>query len=173
MDSPLWLQIWQQKTMHIAFFAAFLGLIFLVFIFRGFVSRRKGLLSLIRYTLLGISLVYVGLILKAQPTTTNLIIFFSSLSRLTFPIQLYMLEPYIFLSFIFILITLLIWGRGVFCGWLCPYGSLVELLSKAWYKLLPRITWSLPGALHFKLIYLKYVIFIMIIGISFYSFILS
>lgn len=38
--------------------------------------KKKILLSIIKYALPGFSFVYVGLILKAQPTTTNIIIFF-------------------------------------------------------------------------------------------------
>jgi NosR/NirI family nitrous oxide reductase transcriptional regulator len=117
--------------------------------------------------------VYVGLILKAQPTTTNIIILCNALRELQFPIELFLMEPFIFLSFGFMFLTLLFWGKGVFCGWLCPYGAMVELLHKGRQKLFPKIKLNLPDRIHFKLIYLKYVIFFIILGVSFYSFILS
>lgn len=37
----------------------------------------------------------------------------------------------------FVLVSLLLWGRGTFCGWLCPFGALQEFTGKLarWCKL--------------------------------------
>ncbi|MBN8095908.1 4Fe-4S binding protein, partial [Vibrio vulnificus] len=29
----------------------------------------------------------------------------------------------------FVLVSLVIWGRGTFCGWLCPFGALQEFVA--------------------------------------------
>ncbi len=173
MDTPLWIQIWEQKLLHIIAFSVFLILIILVMLFKDSLSKKKRALDIVKYVILGVSFIYVGLILKAQPTTTNIIIMVNALRELEFPLGLYMLEPYIFLSFIFIFITFILWGRGVFCGWLCPYGAMLELLNKIYQKMFPKGRFDLPEGVHNKLIYLKYIIFLVIFGASFYSFMLS
>jgi len=173
MDTPLWVQIWDFKTWHIVLYSLFLILIILVMLFRDSLSKKKETLDIIKYGILGISFIYVGLVLKAQPTTTNIIILINALREFQFPTGLYLMEPFIFLTFIFILLTLLFWGRGVFCGWLCPYGAMLELLSKLYQKIFPTGRVDLPEKIHFKLIYLKYIVFFLILGASFYSFMLS
>lgn len=172
-DTPLWMQVWEQKIELIVLFALFLIAIVSVMIFKDRLARNRQVLTTVKYTILAISFIYVGLILKAQPTTTNIIVPLNTMKELQFPLQLFLLEPYIFLSFIFIFITVLVWGRGVFCGWLCPYGAMTELLSKLYEKLFPKLRLSVPDAVHAKLIYLKYAVFLIIAGVSFYSFILS
>ena len=62
------------------------------------------------------------------------------------------------------------WGRGLFCGWLCPFGSLSELLYKVGSVIgLKRLQFHPPQALHDKLKYLKYAIFIGLLAVSFFS----
>ena len=100
MDTPLWIQIWELKLLHIAAFAVFLILIILVMVFKDSLSKKKRALDILKYGILGVSFIYVGLILKAQPTTTNIIIMVNALRELEFPMGLYLLEPYLFLSFI-------------------------------------------------------------------------
>jgi len=168
-----WIQIWQMKSPFIITFSVFLLLLILLMIFKDILSRRRKTLKVITYLILLFSFIYVGLIIKAQPTTTNIVILVNGISNGTFPLGLYIMEPYIFLSFLFIFATIVLWGRGLFCGWLCPYGAMTELLNKLQAKFLPKLRVVLSAKVHWKLIYLKYVIFAIILGVSFYNFMLS
>ena len=172
--TDLWKQIWAMKAPHIAVYSLFLLLILGVLFFKDRIAKRRKLADALRYPILLVSFLYVGLYLKSQPTVMNVVIFFNNLKEGSFPLfNLYMLDPFIFLSFIFIALTMILWGRGGFCGWLCPYGAMLELLNKAYRKLPFSRELNVPYRLHWKLVYLKYAVFFVILGASFLSFALA
>ncbi|MBI4848550.1 MAG: nitrous oxide reductase family maturation protein NosD [Nitrospirae bacterium] len=168
-----WMQIWQMKLPSIIVFSVFLLLLVVLMIFKDTLAKRRTTLKAVSYVMLLFSFIYVGLMLKAQPTTTNIVILANGIINGAFPLGLYIMEPYIFLSFLFIIATIILWGRGVFCGWLCPYGAMLELLNKLQARFFPKLRITLSAKVHWKLIYLKYVVFAIILGVSFYSFMLS
>jgi len=168
----VWLQMWQGKAWHIAAFCCLLSVVFAVMIFRDAPAMRTRLLNFVRYGVLGVSFFYVGLYLRGQPTSTNIVIGLNSLREMRFPWELYLMEPIIFLFFIFIAITAVVWGRGVFCGWLCPYGAMLELLRKA-MGVFTKLSIKPAFSLHRRLSLVKFVALAAIFGVSFYSFILS
>ncbi|MCG6552893.1 MAG: nitrous oxide reductase family maturation protein NosD [Candidatus Magnetominusculus sp. LBB02] len=173
-EAPLWKLLWMQKAVYMGFFAALLALIFAVAAFHNRLSRHRRTLNVIRYAILLMSFVYAGLVLKAQPSTTNVVIAVNSFKEGEFPLELFMMDPFIFLSFIFMTITALLWGRGIFCGWLCPFGALSDLFNKITAKLAPGICQKkAPPRVHNLALYLKYIIMAAIIGVSFYNFMVS
>lgn len=172
-EFSLWREVWETNSLNIIIFSLFLVLLLSVMVFRGRLSKNRKVVKILRNTFLVISFVYVGLILKAQPTTTNIVIILNSLKETQFPLGLFLLEPFIFLSFIFIAVTVVFWGRGVFCGWLCPYGAMLELLNKVFDRFFSKFRVVVPAKANSRLVCLKYIVFMVIAGISFYSFMLS
>ena len=69
---------------------------------------------------------------------------------------------------VFTLAGLFLWGRAVFCGWLCPFGALQELVSMAARRFRVRQI-SIPIALHERLIAVKYLLFLSLVAASFFS----
>jgi NosR/NirI family nitrous oxide reductase transcriptional regulator len=75
------------------------------------------------------------------------------------------MEPLIFILWSSVAASLLLWGRGAYCGWLCPFGAFQELLNRVakWCKI-PQV--KLPWGLHERLWALKYIIFLVLLGFS-------
>jgi NosR/NirI family nitrous oxide reductase transcriptional regulator len=61
-----------------------------------------------------------------------------------------------------------LWGRGVYCGWLCPYGAMQELINKvARHFKVPQF--EFPPLIHERLWAIKYIILIVLFGVSLQS----
>jgi len=61
-----------------------------------------------------------------------------------------------------------LWGRGVYCGWLCPFGALQELSFQLGQRFGVR-AFEMPQMLHERLWALKYIILLGLFGLSLQS----
>ena len=104
---------------------------------------------------------------SAQLSVVNIFVFAGALLG-EFRWEFFLLEPLIFILWCSVAASILFWGRGAFCGWLCPFGALQELLNKVarWWNV-PQMT--LPWGLHERLWPIKYLIFLALLGLSVYS----
>lgn len=66
-------------------------------------------------------------------------------------------DPFSLMIWVFVLVSFVLWGRGYYCGWLCPFGAMQELTHKVgrWLRL-PVIT--VPDRWDRRLIALKYAV---------------
>lgn len=171
---PPWLKMWKSKKVEIALFVLLLLATALVYAFRDPLVRRctrrdKRWISVPRYIIWAISIGFIGYYLMAQPSITHVMTWLHSIVS-HWKWELFLSDPFIFIFWWFIIITVFIWGRGLFCGWLCPYGSLTEVVHKI-VKATPlrRFQFQPSERLHNRLKWLKYIIFFVLVGVSFYS----
>ena len=176
IDRPeaAWKSIWKNQKLEISLFALILGATALVYSLRDKLVRRstrkhKPWTEVPHHLLWIASVGFLGFYLKAQPSITQVMTWFHSMLN-QWKWELFLSDPFIFIFWLFIVVTVLIWGRGVFCGWLCPFGSLQQLAHSAGKRLgLKRFQRLLPKPLHDKLKWIKYVVFFVLLGVSFYS----
>jgi transcriptional regulator of nitric oxide reductase len=163
-DRPLWVDAWQARRTEIAILVGALMVLLTVLMFQDVLVRRPVFYRWFRDGFLLFTLVWLGWIAGAQLSVLNVLTFLDSL-RTGFSWDTFLLEPLIFILWGFVAVTMLFWARGVFCGWLCPFGALQELTARVG-ELLGLKRRLVPRPVHDRLVAVKFVVFLCLFGLS-------
>ena len=127
-DSQGWIDAWRARRVHIAILMSGLVILTIALILQKRLTTTSLRLRRLRTLYLLFTVGFIGWTAQGQLTIVNITAALESVST-GGDLSFLMNDPMTVILWIFVGITLLVWGRGTFCGWLCPFGALQELLS--------------------------------------------
>jgi NosR/NirI family nitrous oxide reductase transcriptional regulator len=166
-SEPFWVSVWSDRVWQIALLMIALTVLTAILLFQDWLTRRPGLLRIVRTTFLLFTLFFIGWYTLAQLSIIHVLTFINAILH-HFSWESFLVDPLIFILWGYVALTLLLWGRGVYCGWLCPFGALQELLHQLAQRLkIPE--YKFPDVVHERLTAIKYIIFVGLFGLSLQS----
>lgn len=164
---PLWVKIWLGRSVEISILCIYLLLLTVLFIKQKQLARNAKITRQIRFAMLIFTVFFIGFYSQGQLSVVNIYTIILSLVQ-GFNIEVFLLDPVIFILWSFVFVSLFIWGRGMFCGWLCPFGALQEMFGLLAKKLRIKQI-NISTTLHLRAQKAKYFILLGLIVCLFYS----
>lgn len=166
-DQPVWVSLWQSKKFQIGIIGLALVALTIIFINQHKLVKKPKRFHQLRWAYLAFTLVYIGWYAQGQLSVVNIYPIIQSFFT-GFRIETYLNDPVLFILWSYVFVSLFIVGRGLFCGWLCPFGALQEMAGWLAKKLnIKQIKIKEP--VHEKLAWVKYAILIGLVAVSLYS----
>jgi hypothetical protein len=156
-----WITSWQSRRWHIAIVLSGLVVLSVALITQLRFSANPARMRRLRTLYLLFTVGFIGWIAQGQLTIVNITAATEALSSHG-DLSFMMNDPMTVILWLFVGVSLLIWGRGTFCGWLCPFGALQELISLV-ANTLGHKQRRLRAALDAKLKWIKYIILLALI----------
>ncbi len=160
-----WPGIWKSRRLELGILAAGLALLSLALVLQKRLTANDKRFAWFRRGYLLFTVGFIGYYAQGQLSIVNVtgvVLALSAGRSLVF----LMYDPMTVALWAFVIVSLLLWGRGTFCGWLCPFGALQEFTGKMGQALrLPQLLIRTRVDKRLKLV--KYVLLAAIAGSAF------
>ena len=154
LEAP-WRESWRAQANNIVVLVCGLLVLTLLLTAMHRLTRQARVYEVLRIGFLLFTLVWIGWIAGGQLSIINVFAWLQGFISGN-GVAVLLADPLLLVLLAFVVVSFVIWGRGVYCGWLCPFGALQELLAKlARVASVPQ--WSLSYRTHRMLWPLKYV----------------
>lgn len=166
---PDWWRSWIHQKYSIIFTCSLLTGILLIILFARKLTQKRKQINIIKILLTTTIFSWIGIYHGIPIGTQKVYNSYNNLKLNNGDWENILFEPIFVILTTFIIITTLIWGRGIFCGWICPFGTIQDIIYKFKSTFFKFINFEIPNNIHNKLIYIKYIIFIAIISSAIYA----
>jgi polyferredoxin len=160
-ETPSWWRIWEQRQIDLVILIIGLVVLSVALANQLWLSASQKRLTMFRVIYLVFTLGFVGWWAQGQLTIVNITSLGSAVLEGRSG-EFLMSDPMAIILWAFVGVSLLVWGRGTFCGWLCPFGALQELLNLVARKLDFK-PYQFHRTVDAALKWFKYVVFVAIV----------
>ncbi len=160
-DNKTWVSIWEQRATELGILAGALLILSLLLLQQRWLTASARRFTVIRVSYLMFTLGFIGWFAQGQLSIVNLTGVVQSLKE-SRSLAFFLYDPMTVCLWAFVAITFFLWGRATFCGWLCPFGALQELVARLarWLRV-PQI--KLRRSTDAKLKKIKYIVLAVIL----------
>lgn len=149
----VWSDTWRARGVELLGLALMLSLLTPVLIFQNLLVPRARAFKVFRLTYLALTLGFIGWVAQAQLSIVTIVGLVHAATN-THDLSFLLFDPPSLVLWGVVVLSAFIWGRGTFCGWLCPFGALQEIVS----VFAPKRQLRVPVQLDAGLRRLKYVL---------------
>ncbi|MCE1182928.1 MAG: 4Fe-4S binding protein [Rhodocyclales bacterium] len=136
---PEWLLAWRMRWLDLLVISAALLLLSVILLRPRRIAQDERSLHYFRQGFLAFTLIYLGWYAQGQLSIVQITGALKTL-KAGQGLGSYLYDPVSLLIIAFTLISFVVWGRGTFCGWLCPFGALQEFVGRLAHALrLPQL----------------------------------
>ena len=155
-DNKTFVSIWQQRLPELVALGVALLLLTVLLAQQRWLTSNARRFTIIRVAFLSFTLGFIGWYAQGQLSIVNITGLLQSIKDGR-SLAFFLYDPMTVSLWAFITITFFVWGRATFCGWLCPFGALQELVARLARLLrVPQV--RVRTALDVKLKRIKYVL---------------